>query len=833
MSAHVSGVGPLVTDVIPTSRYRAADWSPTRRPAHVGSGGPVRVAGKKFLEDGRTFAVRGVTYGSFLPRRDGFPFPEEPVVRRDFVAMRASGLNTVRTYAAPPVDVVNAAEEAGLRLLIGVDYHDWRMNPASFRGRQVLDAGRRALDEAVAACQGRTGAVLGVVVGNEVPGDLVRLHGIERVQDVLSALVGHVHDADPSLLATYANYPTTEYLDVEGADFLAFNVFLERPDDLRRYTAHLHVLAGDRPVVVSELGLAEQVHGPDRQAEVLAAQLAEADAAGAAGACVFSWTDEWGVAGESVGGWGFGVTTEERAPKPALDAVADWARRDLRALRPEWPTVSVVVCAYNEERYIGDCLASLLAVDYPGLEVIVCDDGSTDRTREILSGFSFRVLSLEHGGLSAARNAGLEAAGGDIVAYLDADAMCDPDWPYHLALSLEDDVAATGGPNLPVPGAGLQERVVAASPGGPVEVLLADDRAEHVAGCNMAVRREVLTDLGGFDVAYTSAGDDVDLCWRLIDAGHEIGFAHAAQVWHHRRDTVRRYLRQQRNYGRSERMVAGRHAERFNRLGQARWAGFLYSSPRMRWPLLRPLLYHGHFGSAPYQRVVDRPADTAMQVGGAVLPLSAPVALAGGVASVWEPWALTVPALMLALVTAYAVLAAVAIRPGRAEPSPARVRCLAGVLHAVQPFVRTWGRLRGRPLPQRVTPRQPWTGDRPAWLVSLQRELARGWRRVTPGGPTDGWDLAVTAGPCARYSITTAVVWGWEPVWRGRLLPRRRYVAALAAASLLPLAGGWLVLVPVGMLAAAAAEATVLRRTVGRVVRLTVAGAAVERADEP
>jgi glycosyltransferase involved in cell wall biosynthesis len=672
------------------------------------------------------------------------------------------------------------------------------------------------------------------VVGNEVPGDLVRVQGIERVQEVLSALVAHVHHAEPLLLTTYANYPTTEYLDVEGVDFLAFNVFLEEPGDLRRYTAHLHVLSDDKPVVISELGLAEQVHGAERQAKTLAAQLDEVDASGAAGACVFSWTDEWGVAGESVDGWGFGMTTQDRRPKPALDAVEEWARRDLRALRPGWPTMSVVVCAYNEERYIADCLDSLLRVDYPGLEVLVCDDGSTDTTSQIIARYPFRVLALDHGGLSAARNAGLAAAGGEIVAYLDADAMCDPSWPYHLAISLEEQVAATGGPNLPVPGAGFQERVVAASPGGPVQVLVADDRAEHVAGCNMAFRRATLLGLGGFDTSYTSAGDDVDVCWRMLDAGHSIGFSHAAQVWHHRRDTVVRYLRQQFNYGRSERMVSGRHAERFNRLGQARWTGFLYSSPRMRWPLLTPVLYHGHFGMAPYQRVARHRPDTVMQLGAALLPLTAPVALVGGLAGLWSTWALLIPAFSLLLTISYALLAAVAVRPDRLEPAPMALRCLAGALHAVQPFVRTWGRVRGRPLHPRAVPREPWLGDRAAWLTDLRRELARGWRTVTPGGPADGWDLSVTAGPCMRYCLTTAVVWRWEPRWRGRLLPRRTYLVTLAAGSLLPLVAAgsllplvaaWLALVPLALLAAGAAEAVMLRRAVRGVVARTTTGA--------
>jgi glycosyltransferase involved in cell wall biosynthesis len=803
--------------------------APTFRPAAIsGTGGVaeqrVRVAGKKFLVGGCPFRVRGVTYGSFLPRADGHPFPATTVVRDDFAAMRSLGLTTVRTYAVPPPDVLDAAEESGLRLLMGLHYDDWRAG-ARTSWRTVADAGRRAVDEALEACTGRPGAVLGVVVGNEVPADLVRVEGIQRTSDLLSTLVAYVHEGDRDLLAAYANYPSTEYLDVEGADFLAFNVFLERLGDLQRYAAHLHVLAGNRPVVLSEVGLAAGIHGADRQAQFLAEQLAEVDASGAAGACVFSWTDEWGVAGEPVDGWGFGLTTEDRRPRPAVAAVRDWAHRDLRDLRLDWPTVSVVVCAYNEERYLPECLDSLLAVDYPRLEVIVCDDGSTDATPRIADQYPFRVLHLSHGGLSAARNAGLAAARGDIVAYLDADARCDADWPYHLALSMEDGAAATGGPNLPVPEAAFQERVVGASPGGPVEVLVADDRAEHVAGCNMAFRREVLTGLGGFDAAYTSAGDDVDVCWRLLDAGHEIAFAHAAQVWHHRRDTIGRYLRQQRNYGRSERMVSGRHAGRFNRLGQATWAGFLYCSPRLRWPWLRPLLYHGYFGTAPYQRVLAHRPDVAMQMGAALLPLTAPLALCGLAASAWTPWALTLPALAGLVIAGFALVAASAVRPHHAEPHPLGFRILAGAMHAVQPFVRTWGRLRGRPLASRDRPPTEWDGDRISWLLDLEHELARGGRTVRPGRPSDHWDLTVTSGPLVTCRVTTAVLWGWEPRWQVLLRPRRSAVVALATVGVLPLAATWLVAVPGGLAVLGALEGIRLWRAVSRALAVTTTGA--------
>jgi O-antigen biosynthesis protein len=773
----------------------------------------VRVSGKTFTVAGKHGCIRGVTYGTFLPRADGQPFLPASDVHRDFAAIRERGLNAVRTYHVPPLDVLEAAEAAGLRLLVGLEYRDWRLLEPGRRSRRAIrDAGRRAVDEALEACRDHRGAILGISVGNEIPTDVVRLHGISAVQDQLSELVRQLHDGDPSLLATYVSFPTTEYLDVEGSDFLAFNVFLERPSELARYIAHLHVLADDRPVVISELGLAEAVHGVERQAEFLQTELAEVDVSGAAGAFVFSWTDEWAVAGQPVDDWRFGLTTKHRQPKPALDVVEQWARRDVRALRSAWPTLSVVVCAYNEERYLGDCLESVQHLDYPNLDVVICDDGSTDRTLEIASRYPFRILALEHKGLSAARNAGLEVAQGDLIAYLDADAACDPDWPYHLALSFEGGVDATGGPNLPVPNAGFAERVVAHSPGGPMQVLITDDRAEHVVGANMAFRRTTLRDLGGFDVAYTSAGDDVDICWRLLDAGHEIGFAHAAQVWHHRRDSLGRYLRQQRGYGRSERMVSGRHQERFNRLGQAQWAGFLYSSPRLHWPLLRPVLYHGYLGMAPFQRVSRWRAEAAMQFGSALMPLLVPVAILGLILGFVSTWALLIPALAVAAVASYAGLAAAAIRPHHQEPHPYRLRLLAGAMHAIQPFVRAWGRITTRPLapPKRSIP--PWTGDRATWMLHLERELARGWGAVRLSSPSDSWDLSVSVGPLMSYRITTAVVWHWQPMWRGQVVPRVTFLLAMIAACAVTVLDPRLAVVPLVLLVLGAAEGWFLRR---------------------
>src|SRR5690606_15712268 len=146
---------------------------------------------------------------------------------------------------------------------------------------------------------------------------------------------------DPGCLVTYVNFPTTEYLDVSFADFLAFNVYLEDREAMCRYLARLQNLAGEKPLVMAEIGLDSARNGAEKQADMLAAQLTTAFESGCAGAFVFAWTDEWHRGGHEVMDWDFGLVTRDRRPKPALRAVASsYASAPLPDR--DWPLISVV-----------------------------------------------------------------------------------------------------------------------------------------------------------------------------------------------------------------------------------------------------------------------------------------------------------------------------------------------------------------------------------------------------------------------------------------------------------------------------------------------------------
>ena len=116
--------------------------------------------------------------------------------------------------------------------------------------------------------------------------------------------------------------------------------------------------------------------------------------------------------------------------------------------RSQWPRISVVVCSYNGSRTIGETLAALEDLDYPNYEIIVVDDGSTDKTSAIAGKpRKVRLIRTENNGLSVARNLGMNAATGEIIAYIDDDAYPDPHWLTYLASGfLPTAHAGIGGP---------------------------------------------------------------------------------------------------------------------------------------------------------------------------------------------------------------------------------------------------------------------------------------------------------------------------------------------------------------------------------------------------
>ena len=653
---------------------------------------PVQVHGKFFFVGNEKFYVKGATYGPFGPRPHGAQFPEQEMVARDFALMREAGTNTVRVFTVPSLWLLDLAADAGLRVLVGVP---WAQHVTFLDDARIQREIMRSVVDAVRAL-GRHRAIFAYLVGNEIPPDMVRWHGPERVRDFLRRLVAMVKRADPERLVSYANFPSTEYLTIDFADFLCFNIYLHQESAFRRYLSRLHNLAVDRPLVLTEFGIDSMREGVDEQARILSWHVRTAFAMGVAGTFVFAWTDEWFTGGHLIEDWAFGLVDRDRVPKPAYAAVKERYLGPIPPPLPRAPRVSVVVCAYNAERTMEACLASLEHLNYPDYEVVVVNDGSKDRTLEISERFGYcRIISQPNMGLSVARNVGAEAATGEIVAYTDSDCVADPDWLIYLVAKMEDsELVACGGPNFPPPEGSLVPAAVAVSPGGPTHVLLSDDVAEHIAGCNMAFRRDVLLRLGGFDPVYRAAGDDVDICWRLQDAGHTIGFSPVAVVWHFRRNTVQAYIGQQRGYGKAEALVYAKHPARFNLFGQAKWLGRIYGDLSTALLLSRrPLIYSGVFGRGLFQTLYEPSSSLA-----AFLPLTFEwnvvailLALAGVIAGGWM-WLLTAPLLITWAICVNGALKAPIDKRFRGI----KARALVALLIYLGPIVRGYERIKWR-----------------------------------------------------------------------------------------------------------------------------------------
>ncbi len=123
----------------------------------------------------------------------------------------------------------------------------------------------------------------------------------------------------------------------------------------------------------------------------------------------------------------------------------------------------------------------------------------------------------------------------------------------------------------------------------------------------MAFYRWAFENIGGFDAEYRKAGDDVDFCWRLQQAGCVIAFSPTALVWHHRRFTLRAFLKQQDGYGEAESLLRFKHLTFFGPTGAAKWRGQIYGAPRFSWFLNRPIVYHGIFGEGFFQSLYPAP----------------------------------------------------------------------------------------------------------------------------------------------------------------------------------------------------------------------------------
>lgn len=234
------------------------------------------------------------------------------------------------------------------------------------------------------------------------------------------------------------------------------------------------------------------------------------------------------------------------------------------------PFVSIVAPVYNRSGQLGECLQSLLRLDYPRdrREIIVVDDASTDNTVDIarLYGNDIKIIVQEKNlGQSAARNAGALAAAGDVLAFIDSDCIADPNWLKELTPYFEDPrIALVGGfVDSCFRETGLDRYEEKRSPlnmGAHMLICRTPDSDFYVPTCNMLVTKSAFLQAQGFDESLR-VGEDVDLCWKLKKFGHRLIYVPGGRVGHKHRNGFWPAFKRRFEYGTSEPVLYDRHRE--------------------------------------------------------------------------------------------------------------------------------------------------------------------------------------------------------------------------------------------------------------------------------
>ncbi len=187
------------------------------------------------------------------------------------------------------------------------------------------------------------------------------------------------------------------------------------------------------------------------------------------------------------------------------------------------PSISAIICTYNRDAYVGAAIDSVLAQDLPEFEAILVDNRSTDRTQAIveerLSDPRLKYVYEPQQGLSAARNRGLKEAKGDILAYLDDDAVASPGWlrAIYEAYKNNEKLGIAGGKTTLIWPPGVSRPPWLSEEGCGVlglydfgDAPLAITHPDRTPiGANYSIRREVLEAIGGFNVNLGRVGKNL------------------------------------------------------------------------------------------------------------------------------------------------------------------------------------------------------------------------------------------------------------------------------------------------------------------------------------
>lgn len=207
---------------------------------------------------------------------------------------------------------------------------------------------------------------------------------------------------------------------------------------------------------------------------------------------------------------------------------------------------SIVINTYNRATLLQDALLGLSELNYPDFEVIVVNGPSSDHTDQVLDGWKHKIKigKCEQPNLSMSRNIGIEMAAGDVIVFIDDDAVPHPTWLDRLAVHYADPkVGGVGGFTIDNTGVTYQVRKTVCDRFGnahnPSDFF--DERPlcfpgsplyPSLLGTNSSFRATALRQIGGFDHVFAYLLDETDVCLRLVDRGYRVVYEPDALVYH-------------------------------------------------------------------------------------------------------------------------------------------------------------------------------------------------------------------------------------------------------------------------------------------------------------
>jgi len=223
------------------------------------------------------------------------------------------------------------------------------------------------------------------------------------------------------------------------------------------------------------------------------------------------------------------------------------------------PLVSIIIPAKNAQAVIKKCVDSILRQNYKNYELIVVNDGSTDKTAQILADYPLvKALTTPGAGPSEARNIGIALAKGEFAAFTDADCVVAGDWIAELLKGFTNEKTAGcgGAQKSPEDDSGFGKKVqdflsIFGFISGYLQSGSKMRLTSHNPSCNVMYRKSILVESGGF-LAGLWPGEDVELDYRIKKNGYSLMFNPQAVVYHYRPNNFRNFNAMMFRYGQAQ-----------------------------------------------------------------------------------------------------------------------------------------------------------------------------------------------------------------------------------------------------------------------------------------